>query len=160
MLAMAQINFASRFKHPALKCIAPWEAVTDVYKHVCTRGGMPHIPSFMQLIDRGFAGTLIRMMGEVTTELISSWALLCLPIRPGGTRKSEQLGFYSAAIRRLLGKQKSRAGEYRCPHLYFGFLFVGILPNRRGGFLQAEGLLFGISGPNYILAARLKLSSE
>lgn len=39
-LAMSQINFVSRFNHPALKAIAPMEAATDSYRDVQLRGGM------------------------------------------------------------------------------------------------------------------------
>lgn len=55
-LAIAQINFASRMHHPALKAIAPWEALTDPYRHFIARGGRPHITKFHQLIMGGFAG--------------------------------------------------------------------------------------------------------
>ncbi|USP77051.1 hypothetical protein yc1106_04325 [Curvularia clavata] len=55
-LAIAQINFASRLHHPALKAIAPWESFTDLYRQLIARGGRPHIPSFHRLILKGFAG--------------------------------------------------------------------------------------------------------
>lgn len=38
-LAISQINHASRCPHPALKAIAPWEALTDMYKDFSCRGG-------------------------------------------------------------------------------------------------------------------------
>ena len=53
---MAQVNFASRLSHPALKAIAPWEAQTDCYRHFVGRGGRPHIPKFHDMIKGGFAG--------------------------------------------------------------------------------------------------------
>ena len=55
-LAISQINFASRMKHPALKAIAPWESYTDPYRHFIARGGRPHIPEFHKMIAGGFAG--------------------------------------------------------------------------------------------------------
>ncbi|KAF7125709.1 hypothetical protein CNMCM5793_002002 [Aspergillus hiratsukae] len=39
-LAKCQITYASRFTHPACKCIAPWEGVADVYRELFHRGGM------------------------------------------------------------------------------------------------------------------------
>lgn len=55
-LAIAQINFASRLKHPALKALAPMEALDDFYRELCARGGMPHHVSFVRLMIGGFAG--------------------------------------------------------------------------------------------------------
>ncbi|KAK0388750.1 hypothetical protein NLU13_4993 [Sarocladium strictum] len=55
-LAVAQINFASRLHHPALKAIAPWESVTDPYRQLIARGGRPHLPSFHAMLKHGFAG--------------------------------------------------------------------------------------------------------
>ncbi|KAL1644146.1 hypothetical protein SLS58_004426 [Diplodia intermedia] len=37
-LAIAQINFAARLSHPAVKAFAPWEAMTDVYRQQAVRG--------------------------------------------------------------------------------------------------------------------------
>ncbi|KAE8327578.1 Alpha/Beta hydrolase protein [Aspergillus sergii] len=54
-LAISQLNFASRFQHPNLKAIAPWEGLTDLYDHQICRGGIPK-PAFGELILRGFAG--------------------------------------------------------------------------------------------------------
>ncbi|KJK65646.1 hypothetical protein P875_00010090 [Aspergillus parasiticus SU-1] len=54
-LAISQLNFASRFQHPHLKAIAPWEGLTDLYDHQICRGGIPK-PAFGELILRGFAG--------------------------------------------------------------------------------------------------------
>ncbi|KAF4309321.1 Peptidase S9/S15 [Botryosphaeria dothidea] len=54
-LAISQINFASRFSHPAVKALAPWEALTDVYRQNVIRGGVPRI-KFVEMILKGFAG--------------------------------------------------------------------------------------------------------
>lgn len=48
-LAIAQLNLASRYSHPALKCIAPWEGATDAYRDTLVRGGIPHGAFFGQL---------------------------------------------------------------------------------------------------------------
>lgn len=55
-LAVSQVNFASRLQHPALKAIAPWESVTDIYRQFVARGGRPHIATFHKLIVGGVAG--------------------------------------------------------------------------------------------------------
>lgn len=55
-LAIAQINFASRLKHPAVKALAPMEAMNDPYRDVVARGGAAHHVSFMQFIMKGFTG--------------------------------------------------------------------------------------------------------
>ena len=44
-LAVAQINVAARCYHPAIKCIAPWEGRTNIYRQVLCRGG-PQFTSF------------------------------------------------------------------------------------------------------------------
>ncbi|ETS77006.1 hypothetical protein PFICI_10880 [Pestalotiopsis fici W106-1] len=54
-LAIAQINLASRFSHPALKALAPMEAMTDPYRDQMGRGGIPRAP-FMRMISAGLAG--------------------------------------------------------------------------------------------------------
>ncbi|RHZ56272.1 CocE/NonD family hydrolase [Aspergillus thermomutatus] len=54
-LAISQINFASRFSHPNLKAIAPWEGLTDLYSHQLCRGGA-YKAAFMNLILKGFGG--------------------------------------------------------------------------------------------------------
>lgn len=54
-LAISQINFASRFSHPAVKALAPWEALTDVYRQNVIRGGVPRV-KFLEMILKGFAG--------------------------------------------------------------------------------------------------------
>lgn len=55
-LAVAQINFASRFSHRALKAIAPWEGMTDTYRQSRARGGASQIPRFNKMIMGSFAG--------------------------------------------------------------------------------------------------------
>lgn len=57
-LAIAQINFASRLSHPALKAIAPMEALHDPYRDALARGGIvsPEWLAFFQAINAGFAG--------------------------------------------------------------------------------------------------------
>lgn len=55
-LAIAQINYASRLAHPALKALAPMEALNDPYRELIARGGMPHNSKFHKLLIDGFAG--------------------------------------------------------------------------------------------------------
>ncbi|KAJ5355917.1 hypothetical protein N7517_010526 [Penicillium concentricum] len=55
-LAIAQINFASRLEHPALKAIAPWEGRNDMYRDSLARGGKKHNAGFQKFILAGFAG--------------------------------------------------------------------------------------------------------
>ena len=55
-LAIAQINFASRLHHPALKALAPMEALSDPYREFIARGGAPHNRAFHKMILGGFAG--------------------------------------------------------------------------------------------------------
>jgi len=55
-LAIAQINFASRLKHPALKALAPMEALNDPYRDAIARGGKSHHTSFWNIIMSGFTG--------------------------------------------------------------------------------------------------------
>jgi predicted acyl esterase len=57
-LAIAQINFASRLSHPALKAIAPFEGINDPYRDSLVRGGIvsPAWVAFHQAITAGFAG--------------------------------------------------------------------------------------------------------
>lgn len=55
-LAIAQINFGSRLKHPALKALAPMEAFNDPYRDTVARGGRRHHASFFKVILTGFAG--------------------------------------------------------------------------------------------------------
>ncbi|CAI7674012.1 unnamed protein product [Penicillium pancosmium] len=38
-LAKAQVSFASRQSHPAMKALAPWEGFTDIYRQLYLRGG-------------------------------------------------------------------------------------------------------------------------
>jgi uncharacterized protein len=54
-LAISQINLGSRFSHPALKALAPLEAMTDPYRDQMGRGGIPRAP-FMRMIAGGMAG--------------------------------------------------------------------------------------------------------
>ncbi|KAJ5725006.1 Alpha/Beta hydrolase protein [Penicillium malachiteum] len=54
-LAVSQLNFASRFAHPNLKAIAPWEGLTDLYAHQMCRGGIPK-SDFGKMILGGLAG--------------------------------------------------------------------------------------------------------
>ncbi|PLB49728.1 alpha/beta-hydrolase [Aspergillus steynii IBT 23096] len=54
-LAISQVNFVSRFTHPSLKAIAPWEGLTDPYVHQICRGGIPH-GAFFEMILKGLAG--------------------------------------------------------------------------------------------------------
>ncbi|KAL4912674.1 Alpha/Beta hydrolase protein [Aspergillus aurantiobrunneus] len=49
------LNFVSRFNHPNLKAIAPWEGLTDPYGQQFCRGGIPR-PALGDLIIKGFAG--------------------------------------------------------------------------------------------------------
>lgn len=55
-LSMAQVNFAARLSHPALKALAPWEGLTDPYHDVVARGGFKYVPKFLDLLRDGFAG--------------------------------------------------------------------------------------------------------
>lgn len=55
-LAKSQINYASRFSHPALKAIAPWESFTDMYRQTSCRGGMPWNASLQKILVMMQAG--------------------------------------------------------------------------------------------------------
>ncbi|OMP88712.1 putative serine esterase [Diplodia seriata] len=55
-LAIAQINFAARLSHPAVKAFAPWEGMTDVYRQQAVRGGIPRVEFAENVILKGFAG--------------------------------------------------------------------------------------------------------
>jgi uncharacterized protein len=55
-LAIAQINFASRLSHPALKALAPMEALSDPYRELIARGGRPHHIAFNKVVASGFTG--------------------------------------------------------------------------------------------------------
>ncbi|KAJ5775816.1 uncharacterized protein N7511_000827 [Penicillium nucicola] len=70
-LSIAQTNFASRFVHPALKAIAPWEGLADFYSEQICRGGIPR-PLFSSLIQNSFAG-LGRV--ESATDMLSNHLL-------------------------------------------------------------------------------------
>lgn len=55
-LSIAQINFASRLEHPALKALAPWEGRNDIYRDSLVRGGRKHNPGLHKFLLAGFAG--------------------------------------------------------------------------------------------------------
>lgn len=55
-LAKAQVGYASRQTHPALKALAPWEGFTDIYSQLLRRGGFPMNNRFMQFYQWGVAG--------------------------------------------------------------------------------------------------------
>jgi predicted acyl esterase len=55
-LAKAQINFASRLSHPALKALAPWEGFSDIYRQLLFRGGFAMHNTFMSKYQWGVAG--------------------------------------------------------------------------------------------------------
>ena len=55
-LAIAQINFASRLKHWALKALAPWESRNDIYRDTLARGGKKHNAALHKFLLAGFAG--------------------------------------------------------------------------------------------------------
>ena len=56
-LAISQINFAARMRHPALKALAPWECFSDMYRQFIARGGRFHIPAFHRGVSHGLAGS-------------------------------------------------------------------------------------------------------
>lgn len=49
---------ASRFQHPALKAIAPWEAQNDSYRDSAARGGIIEAGFFGDGFANFFAGML------------------------------------------------------------------------------------------------------
>lgn len=55
-LAKAQVNFASRQTHPALKALAPWEGFTDIYRQLVRRGGFAMNNKFIAFYQWGVAG--------------------------------------------------------------------------------------------------------
>lgn len=55
-LAKAQVNFASRLSHPALKALAPWEGFTDIYRQLVRRGGFAMNNVFITKYQAGIAG--------------------------------------------------------------------------------------------------------
>ncbi|KAL4809155.1 alpha/beta-hydrolase [Aspergillus unguis] len=57
-LAKAQIVFGSRLAHPAMKALAPWEGLNDVYRQLFFRGGMSMNKGFRRLFADAFAGSL------------------------------------------------------------------------------------------------------
>lgn len=56
-LAKAQVSFASRLSHPALKALAPWEGFTDIYRQLLRRGGFAMNNTFATKYQWGIAGT-------------------------------------------------------------------------------------------------------
>ncbi|KAJ5145225.1 hypothetical protein N7448_002617 [Penicillium atrosanguineum] len=52
-LAKAQVSFASRQSHPALKALAPWEGFTDIYRQLLRRGGFAMQNTFMSKYQWG-----------------------------------------------------------------------------------------------------------
>lgn len=55
-LAKAQVSFASRQSHPALKALAPWEGFTDIYRQLYLRGGFAMNNTFAKQYQWGVAG--------------------------------------------------------------------------------------------------------
>ena len=55
-LAKAQVSFASRMSHPALKALAPWEGFTDIYRQLFRRGGFAMNNLFAAQYKFGIAG--------------------------------------------------------------------------------------------------------
>ena len=55
-LAKAQVSFASRTSHPALKALAPWEGFTDIYRQLYRRGGIAMNNTFAAQYQFGIAG--------------------------------------------------------------------------------------------------------
>ena len=55
-LAKAQVSFASRISHPALKALAPWEGLTDIYGQLFRRGGFAMNNLFAAQYQFGIAG--------------------------------------------------------------------------------------------------------
>lgn len=55
-LAKAQIGFASRLSHLALKALAPWEGFTDIYRQLLCRGGFAMNTKFATFYQWGIAG--------------------------------------------------------------------------------------------------------
>lgn len=67
-LAIAQINYASRYSHPALKALAPWEGLSDPYRDTVGRGGIPHL-RFWEMIGKGLAGMSSPKPSVLQTDL-------------------------------------------------------------------------------------------
>ena len=55
-LAKAQVSFASRLTHPALKAMAPWEGFTDIYRQLVLRGGFAMNNAFAKGYQWSIAG--------------------------------------------------------------------------------------------------------
>lgn len=55
-LAKAQVNFAAKQTHPALKALAPWEGFTDIYRQLLRRGGFAMNNTFAARYQWAIAG--------------------------------------------------------------------------------------------------------
>lgn len=55
-LGKAQVSYASRQSHPALKALAPWEGFTDIYRQLFRRGGFAMNNAFAKAYQGGFSG--------------------------------------------------------------------------------------------------------
>lgn len=55
-LAKAQVNYASKQFHPAMKAIAPWEGFTDIYRQLFRRGGFAMNNTFATRYQWAVAG--------------------------------------------------------------------------------------------------------
>jgi predicted acyl esterase len=55
-LAKAQVNFAAKQSHPALKALAPWEGFTDIYRQLFRRGGFAMNNTFAARYQWAIAG--------------------------------------------------------------------------------------------------------
>lgn len=55
-LAKAQVNYASKQSHPALKALAPWEGFTDIYRQLFRRGGFAMNSTFAKQYQWAVAG--------------------------------------------------------------------------------------------------------
>ncbi|KAL4736737.1 Alpha/Beta hydrolase protein [Aspergillus similis] len=73
-LAILQLNFASRFSHPNLKAIAPWEGLSDPYGQRSCRGGIPRL-SFADLTIQAFADKPENIR-DITMYLTASYSTL------------------------------------------------------------------------------------
>lgn len=95
-LAIAQINFASRYNHSALKALAPWEALTNLYDDIVGRGGIPNT-RFLEMIANGLAGKYANIPSLVQHDLIV--------VRQGWHRRYSKHVQRAAFVRRVLGNQ-------------------------------------------------------
>lgn len=83
-LAKAQVGYASRQNHPALKAIAPWEGFTDIYRQLLRRGGFAMNNRFMHFYQWGIAGSHevenMQKMVKTHTLFDDYWAGKCDPV--------------------------------------------------------------------------------